>query len=148
MHTHTLGSCKNLAYQACRKILHILPENLVCLLKNLANCKRNGHNLTRTCKNLTSTGLQDFLQALQPCKTLILHARILQESCKIFYRNLARCKWESCMTTILHAHELLLWKPVAPPTSFQSTVILHNNKIIIHTTIIIIIIVQLCICGH
>ena len=82
-YSHTLASCKNLAYQACSKILHILPENFVCLLKNLANCKRNGHNLTRTCKNLTSTGLQDLLQALQPCKTLILHARILQESCKI-----------------------------------------------------------------
>ena len=27
---YTLDSCKNLAYQACSKILHILPEILMC----------------------------------------------------------------------------------------------------------------------
>ena len=113
--SHTLASCKNLAYQACSKILHILPENLVCLLKNLANCKRNGHNLTRTCKNLTSTGLQDFLQALQPCKTLILHARILQESCKISTGILhdhdyyTACTWIVAMETSCSTHILSVY---------------------------------------
>ena len=134
--THTLGSCKNLACQACSKILHILPENLVCLLKNLANCKRNGHNQARTCKNLTSTGLQDFLQALQPCKTLILHARILQESCKISIGilqdekgNLARllyCMHMDCCygNQLLHPHPFSL-RLFYTIISSHST---HNNN--------------------
>ena len=89
---------RNILQEACRmtyfNILHILQENYVFLLKYLAKCKRNGHNLARPCMNLTNQHLQDFLQVLRLCKILglcrILLAWIVQESCKISAGSVAR----------------------------------------------------------
>ena len=111
-----------LAQKSCKLQEKWRPQSY----KNLQESYK--HWLARLLASLAA--MQDLNLA---CKNL---TRVMQD----FYRNLARCKRESCMTTILHAHGLLLWKQVAPPISVQSTVILQDH---IHTTIIIIVIVKL-----
>ena len=87
-----------LAQKSCK-----LQEKWPQSYKNLQESYK--HWLARLLASLAA--MQDINLA---CKNL---TRVMQD----FYRNLARCKRD--VTTILHAHGLLLWKPVAPPTSFS-----------------------------